>query len=430
MNFVRVLTSFAAETCIQTALFGEVCDDCHGGAIFKIIAVIIQVLSIGIGAAAVIGIIISGIQYITSSGDPARMTKAKSRLIEVVIGILAYGVALAFLEFLIPGGVFGNSLEASDSCPVETSKTTPGGQEGASTIPGRTGSEGEIAGGTPMATVAGKTSAGYISCPRNAGYTYKSNPAAGSTSVDKFYQSVAQSCPFTAVVYSKSAEDEACAPGGTMHAANGGKWCLVNSKIDVYEYQKYLKDNHISQDGKTCTTTGDECSSEGNLRDWGMCNYFSYTFASNLNSGEVVSNDALAWTAGTALYNARYGRTTQGNVVMNWRDKELAVYSDNLTGVTYSNSSLPRYPEASGMSAILAELRAGRAAPIGVHSTRVDSNPNTNCGHYMTVIGYVKSCGGGSCNANDLVVMNTNGAISTLGNSNYRLGYRRECTGG
>lgn len=98
-----VLKVFAAETCeggVQTALFG-----CYKDGIWGILAIVLNVLLIGIGVAAVVGIIISGIQYSTSSGDPAQMTKAKNRLVQIIIGLVAFGLMWAFLQWLIPGGI-------------------------------------------------------------------------------------------------------------------------------------------------------------------------------------------------------------------------------------------------------------------------------------------------------------------------------------
>lgn len=85
---------------VETSLIE--CDETKNG-IWPVLTVAMDVLTILIGAAAVIGIIISGIQYMTASGDPAAVTKAKRRLVEIVIGILAYGVLYVFLRWLIPG---------------------------------------------------------------------------------------------------------------------------------------------------------------------------------------------------------------------------------------------------------------------------------------------------------------------------------------
>ncbi len=98
-----VLRAFAEETgseCVETALFGSYCDGIWG-----ILAIVLNVLMIGVGAAGVIGLVIAGIQYATASGDPGQMTKAKSRITQIVIGLVAFGLMWAFLEWLIPGGV-------------------------------------------------------------------------------------------------------------------------------------------------------------------------------------------------------------------------------------------------------------------------------------------------------------------------------------
>ncbi len=95
---LNTLTTFA--DCVQTSLFG-----CYDGGIWGIVGLILDIMLIGVGAAAVIGIIISGIQYMTSAGDPGAMTKAKNRLTQVIVGILAFGLMWVFLQWLIPGGI-------------------------------------------------------------------------------------------------------------------------------------------------------------------------------------------------------------------------------------------------------------------------------------------------------------------------------------
>jgi len=425
------------QRCVDTAFFGQVCDACDGGSIYKIIAEVIKILTLIIGPLAIIGIIIAGIMYMTASGDSSRQTKAKRRIVDIVIGLGCYAVMFAFANFLIPGGVIKSTLDSTtSSCPVERRPQQQQQDEDEEDEEDQEDEEEdedqeEEQDGYPMARTEGEPIPGYIKCPRNADYTYTANPAGKSGTLDKWLQSVAGSCPFTEVKYSKTAADTACAPGGNMH--DNGKWCIVNTKIDPFEYQSYLLNNHIKQDGRTCLADKQECSSAQNLSDWGACYYFSVTFASNMNNGEVVSNDAYAAQLGVAFHHAYWGRTQYGTRETTWNKRQLSVYDDGLAEVQLNpnvSAPLPRGYSASGMGEILSKLRSGQAVAIGVHSTRVDSNPNKNCGHYMVAIGYAKSCANGaSCSANNLVVMNTDGKISTLGSSNYRLGYRRACTG-
>lgn len=66
----------------------------------------INVLSLIVGLVAAASLIIGGIQYITSSGDPQKTSAAKSRIQNTLLAFLAYAFLYAFLNFLIPGGLF------------------------------------------------------------------------------------------------------------------------------------------------------------------------------------------------------------------------------------------------------------------------------------------------------------------------------------
>lgn len=120
------LTSLFAD-CINTIFFGEVCDICDGVAIYSLLAAIIRTLTIGVGILAVIGIMVTGISYLKSSGDAAKKLKARSRLINVGIGIIIYIILFGIAEFLIPGGVVSHPLASTDEtarCPKVTHTDT------------------------------------------------------------------------------------------------------------------------------------------------------------------------------------------------------------------------------------------------------------------------------------------------------------------
>ena len=72
-------------------------------AIGCVLNLVVNIMTYGIGVLGVVGIVLSGIQYITSQGDPAKMTKAKNRIVQVVIGLVIYAVMYAALVFLVPG---------------------------------------------------------------------------------------------------------------------------------------------------------------------------------------------------------------------------------------------------------------------------------------------------------------------------------------
>jgi hypothetical protein len=74
--------------------------------IAKYINPLVRLLSALVGVAVTISIIVGGIQYGSSGGDPQRVTQAKNRIRNSVIALLAFMFLYAFLQFLVPGGIF------------------------------------------------------------------------------------------------------------------------------------------------------------------------------------------------------------------------------------------------------------------------------------------------------------------------------------
>lgn len=72
-----------------------------------ILKVAIKILTGGIGIMAIAGIVYGAILYTTAGGSPEQVKKAIEVFRNVVIGIVAYALMFGFLNFLIPGGVFG-----------------------------------------------------------------------------------------------------------------------------------------------------------------------------------------------------------------------------------------------------------------------------------------------------------------------------------
>ena len=97
---------------IKTTFFGEIEDDDKGCGIYRVLDLVIDILSVGIGIAAVVGISLSGITYMTAVGNPQKTTTAKRRIAEIVIGVALYALLYAVLNFLLPGG----KLNPSDVC--------------------------------------------------------------------------------------------------------------------------------------------------------------------------------------------------------------------------------------------------------------------------------------------------------------------------
>lgn len=66
----------------------------------------IQLFSALVGIVIVISIVIGGIQYASSAGDPQAAAAAKGRIRNAIIALLAFLFLYALLNFLIPGGLF------------------------------------------------------------------------------------------------------------------------------------------------------------------------------------------------------------------------------------------------------------------------------------------------------------------------------------
>lgn len=66
-----------------------------------IIATIVNILSIIIGVAAVIIIIIAGIQYMLSTGDPSKVNNAKNAIIYAVVGLIIAVSSQIIVRFVI-----------------------------------------------------------------------------------------------------------------------------------------------------------------------------------------------------------------------------------------------------------------------------------------------------------------------------------------
>lgn len=69
----------------------------------SILKLVASILLYGLGAVAVIGVIIAGILYLTARDNEQQVVKAKTRLFEIAIGLLAWAVLWTILHWLIPG---------------------------------------------------------------------------------------------------------------------------------------------------------------------------------------------------------------------------------------------------------------------------------------------------------------------------------------
>lgn len=82
------------------------CDGEGSTALINIVKQIIQILTAGVGVAAVGAVIFGAILYTTSEGSPDKVKKAREVWTNTVIGLLMFAFMVAITNFIIPGGVF------------------------------------------------------------------------------------------------------------------------------------------------------------------------------------------------------------------------------------------------------------------------------------------------------------------------------------
>jgi len=81
--------------------------DAKDSAIWQTLLLILNILTGGVGIAAVGGIVYGSILYTSAADNAAQTKKAIEIITNVVIGVVAYGVMYLVLNYIIPGGIFG-----------------------------------------------------------------------------------------------------------------------------------------------------------------------------------------------------------------------------------------------------------------------------------------------------------------------------------
>ncbi len=94
------LKSSKDNVCSGVALTGASCSTSSGG-ITRIIRTVISILSLIVGVAAVVMIIVGGLKYITSGGDSNSVSSAKNTIIYAVVGLVIVALAQAIVHFVL-----------------------------------------------------------------------------------------------------------------------------------------------------------------------------------------------------------------------------------------------------------------------------------------------------------------------------------------
>jgi len=87
--------------CAGLSTTGATCGDTSGSSIDSIIKTVVNILSIIVGVAAVIMIIIGGFKYVTSQGDSNNISSAKNTILYAIIGLVIVFLAQIIVQFTI-----------------------------------------------------------------------------------------------------------------------------------------------------------------------------------------------------------------------------------------------------------------------------------------------------------------------------------------
>ena len=98
---------------VETSFFGNMQDDGQGCGVYSILSLAIDTLSIGVAILAIIGIVLTGVKYLMAKDDIEQAKNAKHRLYQIIVGLVAYVLLYAGVQWLLPGGHFNGDQSCS-----------------------------------------------------------------------------------------------------------------------------------------------------------------------------------------------------------------------------------------------------------------------------------------------------------------------------
>lgn len=104
MNSLVKIFAANTNTINNLSCVGGSCNDANIGGKFEntFFTIINWIMGI-IGLVCVIVVIVGGVQYMTSTGDPGKVKKAKDTILYGVIGLIIVALSAAIVNFVIKG---------------------------------------------------------------------------------------------------------------------------------------------------------------------------------------------------------------------------------------------------------------------------------------------------------------------------------------
>jgi len=98
----HVMAQTAADVCLGVAAAGATCSEgSTGTTVNTVVGLVVNILSVLVGIAAVIMIIIGGFKYVTSAGDSSNVKSAKDTIIYAIIGLVVVAMAQMITGFVL-----------------------------------------------------------------------------------------------------------------------------------------------------------------------------------------------------------------------------------------------------------------------------------------------------------------------------------------
>ena len=85
----------------------------------------VKILAAAAGVAVIIGIILGGIQYASSAGDPQKAAAGKTKVMRALYGLLAFLFLYSALQFLTPGGLAANATPSGKGRTIAAQCSKP-----------------------------------------------------------------------------------------------------------------------------------------------------------------------------------------------------------------------------------------------------------------------------------------------------------------